>query len=761
MLQQQPDRSRYIVWGILFLYYALSLTWGFAADSPWDDDCPTRFFNTRQAFHDPMQFVSPWNRPLFVLLFALPVKLLGKQAIVLLMPLVAALTAWLLYQALRLRHAAHAWLVVPFLLFQVFYFSVSRNAETETLAAAIIAAGWYFSERRQWLAFAVMGALLPLARLELAVLLPLWAWLLYRHKQVRYLFILPAGVIVWNFAGMLISGSGDAFWLVHAVLQSGESGNRYGHQPFGHYFQRYIYVTGPVVFYFFFLGLVQQLIRRRVAVFTGLQFLLGFLLYVVISWKLDSGNAAGFLRNLLPLAPLAAILAVEGAAMCFGSPDDETRRPSTRTIIIAGSALLLICTVFFFSKTLEIHHRLVEPANYTNLVFVSVCVLMVLAWHTLKITAARFTLVAGSCALFALAHTLYTEPPGSNDNKERSIVSTVSHIYNESGLNNRFTMVAHNWFFWINENADRNDTLHYRRLTKQQLKAAPEGSVIIWDSHYSNRLGNNVTIDSLLNNSNYLELIRKQSIADHFATYLLIKVNPADTAGQQALSDKIVSRFPEEPGVYCSRGLTRLSRWNDLPGAISDFNEAIRRDTGDDNAYRGRAFAYYALHNYTAAVPDFQRALQLNKKVLPCYRALAISLGINGKVAEAIEVCNRGLAVFPDEKTILAIRRDLYKKQLNVDAVLADQDKIIGLEPQNATGYIERANILNAKNDLKGALEALDKAIQLDPKSIGAHMNKAILLGRSGRQAEACAELQAAVNLGSEKAAKMQQEMCR
>lgn len=757
------DRSKYIVWGILFIYYALSLAWGFAADSPWDDDCPTRFFNTREAFQDPQQFVSPWNRPLFVLLFALPVKLLGKPAIVLLMPLIAALSAWLLYRALRIRHAEYAWLAVPFLLFQAFYFSVSRNAETETLAAALIAAAFFFAERKQWLAFAIMGALLPLARLELAALLPLWAWMLFRQKNGRYIFILPAGLIAWNFAGMFISGSGDALWLVHSVLQSGESGNRYGHQSFGHYFQRYIYVTGPVVFFFFFLGLAQQLIRRSLQLFTGLQFLLGFLLYVLISWKLDSGNAAGFLRNLLPLAPLTAILAVEGVTMCFGSGEDAAanKKPAARTIVLAGSAVLLLCTILFFSKTLEIHHRLIDQADYTNLVFTALCVVTVIALSLLKIPATRMPLIAGFFVVITLTHTLYTEPPGNNTNVERQIISTVSHIYNKAGFSNRVTMVAHNWFFWINENADRKDTLHYQRVMQKQINTGPAGSIIIWDSHYSNRLGNNVSVDSLLNNGQYLELLRKQSLSEHFGVHLLVKVDPEDTLGQQAYSDNMVRMFPEEPGVYCSRGLMRLSRWKDPEGAISDFNEAIRRDTGDDNNYRGRAFAFFTTKNYAAAVPDFQRALQLNRKNIPCYAALAVSLKMTGNIAKAIEVCNAGLAEFPEEKSLLALRRDLGNIEASMGRVAAGQEKPIGQEPANAQGYVELANIRYATKDTKGAIEALDKAIQLDPKLVSAHVNKAIILGRSGKSEEACAELQLAVDLGSEKAAQMQREICR
>ena len=51
------------------------------SDATWDDDCPGRYYNALLAFKDPKQFIGLWNRPLFMLLFALPLKL-GRNIIV-------------------------------------------------------------------------------------------------------------------------------------------------------------------------------------------------------------------------------------------------------------------------------------------------------------------------------------------------------------------------------------------------------------------------------------------------------------------------------------------------------------------------------------------------------------------------------------------------------------------------------------------------------------------------------------------------------
>ena len=44
---------------------------------------------------------------------------------------------------------------------------------------------------------------------------------------------------------------GNIFWLFDATFGQQHEGNIYGHTDFWHYFQRYIYIIGPVIFYFF------------------------------------------------------------------------------------------------------------------------------------------------------------------------------------------------------------------------------------------------------------------------------------------------------------------------------------------------------------------------------------------------------------------------------------------------------------------------------------------------------------------------------
>lgn len=305
------ERSFEKQWAIFFalLYLLLSFIWHFSTDYPWDDDCMTRYFNARNAIHDPIHFVSVWNRPLFTILFFLPFQI--SKHFVLLMAVLSVTSAYGLFLYLNEKGVRYAYLVIPFLTFQAFYFTISRSSLAEPLAAAIFSFALLFYHRKQFLYFALIGGLIPLARLELAPLLAIWAYILYKNNHLKYILLLGVPTLLWNFAGALIE-DGDPMWLWKYTFGKEETGNRYGHTSFGHYFQRYIYVIGPVVFYYFIIGLVESILKRKTDLFVFGQLALAFFIYVIFSWKLNMGQAGGFLRNLIPISPFAAVIAVSG-----------------------------------------------------------------------------------------------------------------------------------------------------------------------------------------------------------------------------------------------------------------------------------------------------------------------------------------------------------------------------------------------------------------------------------------------------------------
>lgn len=318
----QNGTQRTLVYTSCLLYFILAVIWHFSTDAPWDDDCVTRFFNAQDALKEPVHFVKLWNRPLFMILFVIPFQI--SKHTILLMAVFSAIGAILLYEAARKMDFRYPWLVVPLMLFQSYFFPISYNALAEPLAAILICFGFYFLSRKNYLAFTIAGSLLPLARLELSILLVIWAAELIRAKQYKYLPLFAAPMVLWSLAGSLLDGG--TFWLYDQTIGKENSSNRYGHKEFSHYFKRWVFIVGPVVFYTMFVGLAERLFKLKVTLFNHGQFVLGFLLYVIFSWKLNLGQAAGFARHLIVLAPFASLMAARGTeawlSMYFGRQEE-------------------------------------------------------------------------------------------------------------------------------------------------------------------------------------------------------------------------------------------------------------------------------------------------------------------------------------------------------------------------------------------------------------------------------------------------------
>ena len=153
---------------ITLTFIFVNLFWAFYSDNTWDDDCPARYQNTLHAFNDPSQFIKLWNRPLFVIIFSLPVQL-GAWTIPILQTIFSIVGGFSLYHVAKHFKFRFAFLAFPLLALQPFVFGVSKYAMTEPLAITLICLSLYFHVRKKWNAFAIAGSLLPLARMELVI----------------------------------------------------------------------------------------------------------------------------------------------------------------------------------------------------------------------------------------------------------------------------------------------------------------------------------------------------------------------------------------------------------------------------------------------------------------------------------------------------------------------------------------------------------------------------------------------------------------
>lgn len=638
--------DRVLALALIAASYSIYLLWAFLSPSTWDDDCATRYFRTLNAFNNAQEFIYLWNRPLFVIVFCIPAAIIGKAAIPIVMSLISAAGAYFLYRSAKMYQLHFAWLVIPFMLFQPFFFGTGRDAMTEPMAATLIACGLYASLSGRWILFSILGALLPLARTELAVLLPIWAFVLWRAKQWKFIPILAAGVILWNIAGWIING--DALYIFHQTIDKADEENRYGSQQFFTYFKRYLYVTGPVVFYFFTLGVIQKIRSLNIQPLVLIQFIVGFMLYTLLAWKITIGQSAGFLRNLIPLSPLVALLAVHGYEYYV----DWLRRGNQKFLLILLCAGVGAALILLFPYELEMHHTIskTKKISYLQVGVLSGLSLLLILGVFLRnaMQLKHFHILAYLLGAATMGYAMYTEPPDANMNSEREMMTRVVEAYKSLGLEEApATLCSHLWFHWVGDYRALDDGTKFLPMKKDTLEKAPVGSIIIWENHYSNRLGNNISQNDLADANKYTLLATFWAEDATKQAFMYVKRDPSKT--MQQYLDELIARDPSVHELYVQRSSLYQSM-GDPQKALADLQTAAKVAPENNNVRLSLATYYLRNANYQEAMNVSDQIINDNPDFLNAWVIKGNALFSTADYTKAIEAFSRILAKSKDNK---------------------------------------------------------------------------------------------------------------
>lgn len=764
-----PLNERNLRYLFLGLYAILSLVWAFSCDAPWDDDCPNRFLNTRKALSEPEQFLSVWNRPLFVLIFALPSQL-GKESVAILMTLISTLGAWLLWRAVDALKSPHAWFVIALYAFQPFFYGTSRVALTEPLAATLICAGFYFLVTQKWAPYALMGGLLPLARLELSLLLLLWLVPMLWARQMRSLIWMAIPLLVWNIAGGIMTGDFNYVYNQSFGLDKGV--NRYGHTSFWHYFERYFYVIGPIVALLLVWGLVLRARQKALSLWIDGQFVLGFLLYVLFSWKLSLGNAAGYLRNLVPLAPLVAMIALDGLNRSAGlfaqkptSKASELLRGNLGLWGIATAAVLFV-SWRVFSLELAMHHHPVPNDDYSIFAVVAGFLVIGAGIYWMRSRAAQANplhrlagttqWVAVTGALFATGYTLVKEPPDASDNEERQAVGMIANFYAQSDLSERPTYVNHAWFFWA---SDLNPAeKRFQTVTMKNLKAAPVGSVVVWDVHFCTRLGGDVLPPFFQVHPEFVELARLGHPDRNESVILYEKTTP-DSLSQARLSESFAKANEKFLPALLGRAFYLMTRGH-YREAMVPLEYGLSHVQSDPELWFAHGFCLMQMGRYTEAVPSFQNATKIKPRYPLAWLHLGTCLYQMHDLKGALTALNRSVILRQESPQAYFARASVRAAMRDMEGAIADYGMTLQLQPKHPKAYTDRAAAYALLGQFDAARADIAMAAKLRPGDPQVIFVQGRIIAQSGDKTIGCALMQQAVDLGLVEAKAFVEKQC-
>lgn len=178
--------------------------------------------------------------------------------------------------------------------------------------------------------------------------------------------------------------------------------------------------------------------------------------------------------------------------------------------------------------------------------------------------------------------------------------------------------------------------------------------------------------------------------------------------------------------------------------AMTDFNRAIAMEPKLVLAYLGRGITYHKLGDCTEAIRDFSRVVDIggfSRRILAGAYASRADCHVQQKrYRKALADYSQSLRIMPGDADRRLARGELNFKLGKFDAAIADNTKVIALNPPTATilqAYLTRGAAHLALGRKARALRDFDQAATLHPRSAAAHISRGDALEQLGRFTQA------------------------
>lgn len=182
-----------------------------------------------------------------------------------------------------------------------------------------------------------------------------------------------------------------------------------------------------------------------------------------------------------------------------------------------------------------------------------------------------------------------------------------------------------------------------------------------------------------------------------------------------AVWDDAIRADPGDAQAYLLRGLAHYRR-DDVPSAIADLDRAIELDPRDAYAYRKRAHAHTKNQQPEKVIADASEAIRLDPQNHEGYRLRALACKDTEDFDQALADCNRALELNPNAKDALNIRGIAHKNKGDYDRAIADYDRALELDPEDARVLVNRALAYRGKRDFARAAADYEEAIRVNPR---------------------------------------------
>jgi tetratricopeptide (TPR) repeat protein len=216
---------------------------------------------------------------------------------------------------------------------------------------------------------------------------------------------------------------------------------------------------------------------------------------------------------------------------------------------------------------------------------------------------------------------------------------------------------------------------------------------------------------------------KSQQMAQDLKSRGVQKATRGDRTGAIEDYNQAIRFNPNDAEAYYKRGNVNYDSGK-LQEAKEDYSQALRLNPNHANAYYNRGLANYDLHEYQAAVDDYTEAIRINPNDGEAYYKRGMAHFYLREYQVAVEDCTRAIQGNPNDAKAYISRGLARAASGDNQGGIADFTQAIRINYNDGDAFYNRGKVRFSMADYQGAVEDYSEAIRINPQYAGAYSNR-------------------------------------
>ena len=184
-----------------------------------------------------------------------------------------------------------------------------------------------------------------------------------------------------------------------------------------------------------------------------------------------------------------------------------------------------------------------------------------------------------------------------------------------------------------------------------------------------------------------------------------------------------------------------------LDAAIPEFQKAAELNPNYADPHNNLGNVYLKKGEADAAIAQCRQALKIYPEIAQAHVIMGLALTQKGNAAEAIAEYQKAISINPIFGEAHSRLGLAFLKERQLDDAVVQFQEALEINPQDAEAHTDLAFALYHKGQAGEAAAEYEKVLQINPNDAAAHNNLGFILARNGRLNEAIAQFQEALRL--------------